>query len=285
MNNKEKIRDVIIGILITIIILLVSFIILIKLDIISFNSKKEVKGNNSIKEDIKEEEKITLDDVNFLIDKYTKNFIFANIFKDIQLSNEMKVKISYTNLSENDFITLDCLDYSEKLEYDSNYSAIKNNKEMRYKDSENLYCYENSFSYLTINNIYHELFGNSVNFPKDDFKVGLSKYKYSSINDRFEEYVVISGIEYMNINVYSVIDYEIKDNNLIVNVGYVEYNNVNDENIYVSDISGMPKYTEGEMDKSNYSKIINDNIDLVEKYELTFFKEDGMYKLNRIEKR
>ena len=277
MNNKEKIRDVIIGILVTIIILLVSFIILIKLDIISFNSKKEVKENNSIKVDTKEEEKITLEEVNELIDKYTKALMFVNIFKTNDLSDEIKDLISFTNLSDNDFKKIDCQGYDEELVYDSNIQG--------YRNSEYLVCGGAYFDYSTINKIYHDLFGNSNDFSKKDFNFSLNKYKYLGKTDTFEQYYILGGIEGSKVYIYSVIEQKIMDNNLIVTVGYVEYEDVSLTGEYISNIDGMPKYTEDEMSKSNYSKIINDNIDLVEKYELTFVKEEGMYKLNKIEKR
>ena len=275
-------KNIVIGVLVTTVVMLVAFIILIKLDVIRFSSKnQEQKSDKSVNQI---EKKISKEEVNALIDKYTKTPYIVNVFKNINLTEEVKTKIAYTNLNESDFIIVDCSEYSEELVYDP-MGVIKKEKEMVYRDSEHLYCYENSFKYATINSIYHDLFGNSTNFPKEDFRVGLSKYKYSTIKDRFEEYVILGGIEYANVNVYSVIDYEFEDNNLIVNLGYASYIFDFGEG-YVPEIEKMRKYTEEEInDKSNYSKIIDDNIGLVEKYTFTFFEEDGLYKLSKIEKR
>ena len=232
-----------------------------------------------------EEKIITVEEAKKLIDDYYFDYYSFDLFEAVdneRMTNEdIKNYILNNKILQKNYKNTDCINYKSKLHYDSNYQVyIKDNEEYP------LACSESTISYDLLNKLYKELFGNSSKFAKKDFTVLLEKYVY--IDNEFEKFYSygtgFGGEESRRF--YDVIDTKLVDDELEIIVGHVSYiSDIDDLQTCKSSINGMPIYECSELDNLNVAdNIIKNNINIVNKYKMTFFKENNIYKLKNIEK-
>lgn len=142
-----------------------------------------------------------------------------------------------------------------------------------------------TISYDEINKTYKSLFGSKQEMPKSNFSNLISLYYYSDKTNSFVKgYIWGTGVGPENIDGYAVKNVEVKDNQLLVNVAYVELNYSDDDHIEyrINGKTQTTKYPKNSTFKS-YNEFANSvakkHVNELPVYQYVFEKENDNYVL------
>lgn len=260
---KEKSSNTAMAVVVTllsvIIVGLVGFIIYDK--VINKTSEPDVEEKNNGETS---DADYNLKDAKKLVDKY---FVFyGNSTSFDKMSNSDKNAIAYTQLNDNELKSGSC-----KSLYGTNFYTL--GETVLVCDSKTIVV-----DYETLNNKYHELFGENQNAEKESFYNHKKEYiNYVSNTDQYAKLDCegTCGSEFEILYVYDVLSAKIdKDSNLTIKVGYDSFFFDTDEEAYVSTYNNSNKVNSASDLNDNY---VNQNLNNIYELTLTFKKDNNNF--------
>ena len=246
------------------------------------NKKEEIKNEENVKkEEINNEENVKKELDNKTADKILQEYFGVNN----EWANYLWLTYKLDLSDENDkaYLAITSTDYSkEKFDLNKDFNA-------KYSEKENNYVFENNdfvgsytnkfYKYNDVNKVYKKLFGNKINLKKEDVSKLANVFVYSKKVDAFAEVLLIWGDGGYDIIGGITNAYEL-NNKVFITVVYGEVT-FGLENEYVLTLKDdtIVNLTETEAEDKNLYKKYADKLEMKE---YTFFKEDGIYKLESV---
>lgn len=169
----------------------------------------------------------------------------------------------------------------DKYDLKENFGAKQIENEYVYEDEDVSGTYTNNFyKYSDVNKEYKKLFGNKEMLPKKDFSAFANIYHYSKKVDAFAQVLLIWGDGGYDIIGGISNAYEL-DNKVYIEVAYGVADMINGDE-YILTLTDKTEVILSEKDlkdKNLYKKYANK----LNKKVYTFFKEDGIYKLESVQ--
>jgi len=293
-NETIKKRNIFKGVCFILVLIIIGLVVLLlnEKGIISINNGKQennsnkVDDNKIVEKDISYGEKILNDMfntkslINFMyFDVDTFNSDVYKTYLAIDKTESSKQNIKCEELFDNTILSRVNGDY-----YPNSYNiSIGNDEYLMCTDGENIL-----YNYEDVNKNYKKLFGNKNNADKKDFHIYygiVERFGYSNKKDSFVSlscqcgdggFSYLSGIPRVyeqNNKLYIVFVYSVADYN-------GETNGTSYWDLKLNDGTSV-KISDTELkDKETYKKYQ----DKLDKYTFTFFKEDDIYKFEKVEK-
>ena len=286
-NETIKKRNIFKGVCFVLVLVIIGLVVLLlnEKGIISINndnqeSNNKVEDNKIVEKDISYGEEV----LHKIMDEQYLHFLNEETYNSDIFKTA--VAISETNKEE---LNVNCNELFDQSMIEVWQGGDDKAHSIKLNDGTNLLCMDGkqqAYSYDAVNKNYNKLFGNKYNAYKKDNHIHIdyaTNYAYSEKKDAYVWLSCECGGRGNEI-VYGVTKSYEKDNKLYIDLLY---------GIAVDNSVGTEQFdlqlSDGTIAKLTYDEIQNKETykkyqDKLEKYTFTFFKEDGIYKFEKVKK-
>ena len=291
-NETIKKRNIFKGVCFVLVLIIIGLVVLLlnEKGIININSNNKQNNNTSVKVDDKIVEKDISYGEDVLYKMLNEGVSFYHLNEETFNSDIFKTAIAIlkTDKEEVNYNCNELFDDSMIGVFPGGPSQAPDERahSIKLSDGESLLCVDGKqvfYSYENVNNNYKQLFGNKYNANKKDSHIYFgfaTNYVYSEKKDAYVWLSCECGEGADNI-LYGVTKAYEKNDKLYVDLAYKEGEHVGDGiNFQLNDGSSVIMSYDEIQNKETYKKYQ----DKLDKYTFTFFKEDGIYKFEKVKK-